>query len=117
MPIKLRSRPASAYSPARGELENTDLIPCGRVGSPWLVWAEAMRGLIRAHSAHGSKRPAFVQTLARRQGMKICCPEGIACHMGYVTETRFRVLAGAMKKSGYGAYLETLVEADDAMVA
>jgi dTDP-glucose pyrophosphorylase len=49
--------------------------------------------------------------------MKICCPEGIACHMGYVTETRFRVLAGAMKKSGYGAYLETLVEADDAMVA
>jgi glucose-1-phosphate thymidylyltransferase len=49
--------------------------------------------------------------------MKICCPEEIAYRMGYITETRFRGLAGALKKSGYGTYLEALVEADDAMVA
>jgi glucose-1-phosphate thymidylyltransferase len=104
---------------ARGELEITDLnkrylaagkLTVARMGRGF-AWFDTgtFDSLIEA--------ACFVQTLERRQGMKICCPEEIAYRMGYITETRFRGLAGALKKSGYGTYLEALVEADDAMVA
>jgi glucose-1-phosphate thymidylyltransferase len=52
----------------------------------------------------------FVQTLERRQGMKVCCPEEIAYQLGYISKSRFIGLAGALKKSGYGTYLEALIE-------
>jgi glucose-1-phosphate thymidylyltransferase len=104
---------------ARGELEITDLnkryLAAGRLtvarmgrGFAWFDTG-TFDSLIEA--------ACFVQTLERRQGMKICCPEEIAYRMGYITETRFRGLAGALKKSGYGTYLEALVDADDVMVA
>ena len=104
---------------ARGELEITDLNKRYLTGGELTV-ARMGRGFAWFDTGtFGSliEAACFVQTLERRQGMKICCPEEIAYRMGYITETRFRVLAGAMKKSGYGTYLEALVEADDAMVA
>jgi glucose-1-phosphate thymidylyltransferase len=104
---------------ARGELEITDLnkryLAAGRLtvarmgrGFAWFDTG-TFDSLIEAG--------CFVQTLERRQGMKICCPEEIAYRMGYISEARFMGLAGALKKSGYGTYLEALVEVDDAMVA
>jgi glucose-1-phosphate thymidylyltransferase len=44
--------------------------------------------------------------------MKISCPEEIAYRMGYISRSRFDSLATSLKKSGYGAYLSRLVEAD-----
>jgi glucose-1-phosphate thymidylyltransferase len=46
-----------------------------------------------------------VQTLERRQGLKIACPEEIAFRMGYITAGELERLAQPMIKNGYGEYL------------
>jgi glucose-1-phosphate thymidylyltransferase len=99
---------------ARGELEITDVnrkylatgsLEVARMGRGF-AWLDTgtFESLMDA--------ACFVQTLERRQGMKICCPEEIAYRMGYITRARFIGLAGALKKSGYGAYLEASVDAE-----
>ena len=50
----------------------------------------------------------FIQTIERRQGLKICCPEEIAYRCGYIDSTQLRVLAAPLMKSGYGQYLSKL---------
>ncbi len=47
----------------------------------------------------------FVQTLEKRQGMKIACPEEIAYRMGYITREQVGAIAKSLAKSGYGNYL------------
>jgi glucose-1-phosphate thymidylyltransferase len=97
---------------ARGELEITDVnkkylaigtLEVARMGRGF-AWLDTgtFESLMDA--------ACFVQTLERRQGMKICCPEEIAYRMGYITRSRFIGLADALKKSGYGAYLEASVD-------
>ena len=54
----------------------------------------------------------FVQTLERRQGMKISCPEEVAYRMGYITRSRLIELASSLKKSGYGEYLLRMIESE-----
>ena len=104
---------------ARGELEITDLnkrylaagaLAVARMGRGF-AWLDTgtFDSLINAAS--------FVQTLEQRQGMKICCPEEIAYRMGYITQSRLIGLADALKKSGYGAYLERLVIAEPNIAA
>lgn len=97
---------------ARNELEITDLnsrylamnrlavMTLGR-GHAWLDTG-TQDSLIEAS--------AFIQTVERRQGLKICCPEEIAWRMGYITETQLGKLAELMKNSGYGAYLLKIIE-------
>lgn len=97
---------------ARNELEITDLnsrylamnrlavMTLGR-GHAWLDTG-TQDSLIEAST--------FIQTVERRQGLKICCPEEIAWRMGYITETQLGRLAGQMKNSGYGAYLLKIIE-------
>ena len=97
---------------ARGELEITDVnkryLAAGKLavarmgrGFAWLDTG-TFESLIEA--------ACFVRTLEQRQGMKICCPEEIAYNMGYITQSRVKGLAKSLKKSGYGTYLENLVE-------
>jgi len=97
---------------ARGELEITDVnrkylatgtLEVARMGRGF-AWLDTgtFESLMDA--------ACFVQTLERRQGMKICCPEEIAYRMGYITRSRFIGLAGALKKSGYGTYLEASLD-------
>ncbi len=95
----------------RGELEITDVnriylewgeldvIPLGR-GHAWLD-AGTHESLLEA--SH------FVETIERRQGWKIACPEEIARNMKYISPTQFRVLAERCPKSSYGEYLQRLV--------
>jgi glucose-1-phosphate thymidylyltransferase len=52
----------------------------------------------------------FVQTLERRQGLKIACPEEVSWRMGWIDEEQMRYLAQPLIKSGYGQYLLDILE-------
>jgi glucose-1-phosphate thymidylyltransferase len=52
----------------------------------------------------------FVQTLEKRQGLKMSCPEEIAWRQGWIDERQLRALAAAQGKSTYGQYLLSLLE-------
>ncbi len=106
---------ARAIAPsARGELEITDLLqsyldqdlltvtPMGR-GYGWLDTG-----------THDSLLEAsgFVQTLEKRQGLKIGCPEEIAYLKGWIDAEDVRRLADPFLKTEYGAYLIRLIDQD-----
>ncbi len=54
----------------------------------------------------------YVEILERRQGLKICCPEEIAFHKGFIDRERLIESAGRYGKSGYGKYLMRIAQAD-----
>ncbi len=99
---------ARALKPSqRGELEITDL------NRRYLERGELdVRVMGRGHAwldtgTHESLIEAslFVQTLEKRQGLKIACPEEIAYRLGYVDAAGLEALAAPLIKSGYGQYL------------
>ena len=51
----------------------------------------------------------FIETLERRQGLKIGCPEEVAWHMRFIEDAQLEVLAARLKNSDYGNYLLSLV--------
>ncbi len=100
---------------ARGELEITDVnrwyLERGQLhvevlgrGFAWLDTG-TQDSLIEAAS--------FIQTIEKRQGLKVACPEEIAYHLGYIDAGQMERLAAKLGKSGYGNYLlQVLREAD-----
>ena len=102
---------ASLKPSARGELEITDLNRCylerGNLSvelmSRGMAWLDT--------GTHDSLFEAglFIQTIERRQGLKIACPEEIAFRNGYITAQQLETLAQPVRKSGYGQYLLTLL--------
>jgi glucose-1-phosphate thymidylyltransferase len=97
---------------ARGELEITDL---NRIYlSSGSLRAEMMgRGMAWLDTGtHDSLLEAalFIQTIEKRQGLKVACPEEIAYHQGFIDAAQVERLATAMGKSSYGAYLRTVLE-------
>jgi glucose-1-phosphate thymidylyltransferase len=52
----------------------------------------------------------FVATIEKRQGLKIACPEEVAWRNGWIDDGALLALAKPLQASGYGRYLERLVE-------
>ena len=52
----------------------------------------------------------FVETIERRQGLKVACIEEIAFDKGYITKENFLTLANSMKANQYGQYLLRHIE-------
>jgi len=51
----------------------------------------------------------FIETLEKRQGLKVNCPEEVAYRKGFIDEAQLRELAEPLRKSGYGEYLLNLI--------
>lgn len=99
---------AKSITPSsRGELEITDINQVYL--DKGLLSVEMMgRGTAWLDTGtHDSLMEAgqFVQTLEKRQGLKIACPEEVSWRMGWIDDDQVRRLAQPLVKSGYGQYL------------
>src|SRR5262245_1675443 len=98
---------ASLKPSARGELEITDVnriyLERGQlevaVMSRGYAWLDTGTHESLLEASH------FIETIERRQGLKIACVEEIAYRMGYISAAELEKLAGPLAKSGYGQYL------------
>ena len=102
---------AAALKPSpRGELEITDLNRLYLAESNLNVQVMS-RGMAWLDTGtHDSLFEAglFIQTIQRRQGLLIACPEEIAYRLGYIDADQLEKLAQPVCKSGYGQYLLAL---------
>jgi len=51
----------------------------------------------------------YIETIERRQGLKIACPEEIAYRQGYIDAAALEKLGHAMAKNAYGSYLLSIL--------
>ncbi len=97
----------------RGELEITDLnrLYLERGDLHVEVMGRGMAWLDTGTHDSLLEAGSFIQTLERRQGLKIACPEEVAYRMGFINAAQVQVMAEKHAKNGYGQYLmEMLIE-------
>lgn len=96
----------------RGELEITDLnrryLEQGNLhleklgrGYAWLDTG-THESLVEAST--------YIETIEKRQGLRVCCPEEIAYFNRWIDDARLRELAAPLTQNGYGQYLLDLLE-------
>jgi glucose-1-phosphate thymidylyltransferase len=103
---------AQSLSPSqRGELEITDLIrkymELGELNveilGRGLAWLDT--------GTHESLLQAsqFIETVEKRQGLKIACPEEVAFRLGFIDRKQLEDLASSMGDNGYQQYLRSIL--------
>jgi len=95
----------------RGELEITDVnrVYLAEGNLEVAVMGRGMAWLDTGTHESLLEASQFIQTIEKRQGLKIACPEEIAYRMGYITGPELAGLAEVLGKSGYGVYLRALL--------
>ena len=96
----------------RGELEITDVnrhyLQAGQLSVEIMgrgfAWLDT--------GTHDSLLDAagFIATLQKRQGLMVACPEEIAYRQGWITAASVEKIANQMMKSGYGQYLQRILQ-------
>ncbi|MFZ1908715.1 MAG: glucose-1-phosphate thymidylyltransferase RfbA [Burkholderiales bacterium] len=96
---------------ARGELEITDVnrayLESGELEV--MLMSRGFAWLDTGTHETLLEASAFIETIERRQGLKIACPEEIAYRMGYIDAAQLETLARPLEKSGYGQYLKSVL--------
>lgn len=97
---------------ARGELEitsvNQEFLNRGQLKVQTLgrgfAWLDT--------GTHDSLSEAsnYIETIEKRQGLKVACLEGIAYRKGWITEEKMREVAQPMLKNQYGLYLLKVID-------
>jgi glucose-1-phosphate thymidylyltransferase len=104
---------ARALKPSpRGELEITDVnrTYLGRGELHLELMGRGMAWLDTGTHESLQEAASFVETIEKRQGLKVACPEEVAFRMGFIDGEGLRMLAEPMRGSGYGDYLLTVLE-------
>ena len=91
----------------RGELEITDIniryLERGQLDV--MVMGRGIAWLDTGTHESLLEASLFIETIEKRQGLKIACPEEIAYRMGYIAAGQLEKLADRMNKNAYGRYL------------
>jgi len=106
------AKDAALQPSPRGELEITDLnrtyLNEGRLqvevlprGAAWLDTG-THESLVEAST--------YIETIEKRQGLRVCCPEEIAYFNKWIDRAQLEALAKPLAKNGYGQYLLSLLE-------
>jgi glucose-1-phosphate thymidylyltransferase len=97
---------------ARGELEITDV-------NRWYLEKGKLRTQVLGRGfawldtgTHESliEAAVFIETIEKRQGLKIACPEEIAYRLGWIDAAQLEKLLTRVAKSGYGKYLRSVLD-------
>ena len=95
----------------RGELEITDVnnVYLQRGELDVQIMARGMAWLDTGTHDSLLEAAHFIQTLEKRQGLKVGCPEEVAWRMKWISDEQLAKLAAPLAKSGYGHYLTELL--------